>query len=434
MSLQNQTVAFYTFGCKVNQYDTEQIRTQFKSTGWKEVRKQDEADLYIINTCTVTADSDRKARQLIRSLARNHPKSQLVITGCYAESRPEELRALPNITFIISNKDKMQIREILNRNNRILPEKRLYRFPSISEFAEHTRAFIKVQDGCDSNCAYCIVPQVRGEPRSRLQQEVFKEAQLLAEKGYKEIVLAGIRLGIYGRDKNSTSRSTLSSLIQEVAKINRIARIRLSSIEPMDINLSAMINLLRNEPKFCHHLHIPLQSGDDNILSVMQRMYTTQDYINLIDSIRTQVPDIAITSDIIVAFPGETDAQFQHTLDIVHQIGFAKVHVFRYSIRPGTTAEKMDNQIPTVIAKHRAHQLIRLAESVAMEYKKRWIDKKIKVLVETKRDRKTGYLTGLTSQYLRVILPGDDSLFNQFISVKINHIKDNVLVGEHIKS
>jgi threonylcarbamoyladenosine tRNA methylthiotransferase MtaB len=432
MSSPHQTVSFYTFGCKVNQYDTEQIRMQFKAAGWQEAQKHDEAEIYVVNTCTVTADSDRKARQLIRSLARKHPHSQLFVTGCYAESRPEEIKQLPNVAFIVPNKDKEQIRDLLNRYRRMPFDNRLVESHTIAEFTEHTRAFIKVQDGCDNNCAYCIVPHVRGKPRSRLLEEIVQETRILAEKGYQEIVLAGIRLGIYGMDKTGPSMESLVSLIQEIAKIAKVARIRLSSIEPMDINLSELIRLLEYELKLCHHLHIPMQSGDDTILSRMNRTYTIQDYQDLIYSIRVHIPDIAITTDIIVAFPGETDAQFQHTLEMVSKIGFAKVHVFRYSIRPGTVAEKMDGQIPTSTAKQRAQQLIQLADAVAMQYKKQLLNKIVMVLVEAKRDRKTGYLTGLTSQYQRVVFPGKDSCYNRFIAVKINQVKNNVLTGDEM--
>jgi threonylcarbamoyladenosine tRNA methylthiotransferase MtaB len=432
MSSSHQTVVFYTFGCKVNQYDTEQIRMQFKAAGWQEVPKQDEAELYVINTCTVTADSDRKARQLIRSLARNHPQSQLLITGCYAESQPEELKMLPNVAFIVSNKDKEQIRELLNQYYQVLIDKKLNKTHAITEFTKHTRAFIKVQDGCDNHCAYCIVPSVRGQPRSRPQDEIVQEVQSLADKGYQEIVIAGIRLGIYGMDQTDSKPDTLISLIQDLAKIESVARIRLSSIEPMDIKLSEFIELLEYEPKLCHHLHVPLQSGDDTILSRMNRTYTIQDYQNLIYSLRSRIPDIAITTDIIVGFPGETDIQFQHTLDMVQKIGFAKVHVFRYSIRPGTEAAKMDKQIPVAIAKERAQKLMQLADVVAIVYKKQWLDKIVTVLVEAKRDRKTGYLTGLTSQYQRVVFPGDDSWYNRFIAIKVSDIKNTILIGARI--
>ncbi|MDI6784943.1 MAG: tRNA (N(6)-L-threonylcarbamoyladenosine(37)-C(2))-methylthiotransferase MtaB, partial [bacterium] len=425
MALQKQTVAFYTFGCKVNQYDTERLRADFKASGWVEVGKQDDAAVYVINTCTVTGDSDRKARQLIRSLARNHPESQIVITGCYAESRPEELKLLPNVTIVVGNKSKEQIVEIVHQNKFTIPKQEKRVSHTISEFAGHTRAFVKVQDGCNGSCAYCIVPLVRGEPRSRSQEEIVQEVKVLAGKGYREIVLAGIRLGVYGKENNTRPAVPLSSLIQELVKIDGISRIRLSSIEPMDIEVPELIDLLVNEPKLCSHLHIPLQSGDDMILSAMRRTYTIQDYARLINAIRELVPEIAITADIIVAFPGETESQFQHTLDLVERIGFAKVHVFRYSPRPGTVAEKMGNRVNSVTVKQRAHTLIQIADTVALRYKQTWIGKEVGVLVEERRDRKTGYLTGLTSHYLRVIFPGEDRLFNQLVSVKIEGIKDN---------
>lgn len=426
MSIVPRTVAFYTFGCKVNQYDTEQIRMQFKSAGWQEVPKQNKAQIYIINTCTVTADSDRKARQLIRSLARNYPRSQLVVTGCYAVSRPEEIKLLPNVIFVIPNQDKERIWDLITRDHRMITNKITVESHSIAGFTEHTRAFIKVQDGCDNNCAYCIVPAVRGRPRSRPEGEIIQEVRLLADKGYQEIVLAGIRLGIYGIDK----ASNLIALIKKIVKIEKVVRIRLSSIEPMDIQLSELVALLKQEPKLCHHLHVPLQSGDDVLLSRMNRTYTTQDYKNLIYTIRSHIPDIAITTDIIVAFPGETEVQFRHTLDMVNQLGFARVHIFRYSIRPGTVAENLDNQISTVLAKERAQQLGQLADDVAMQYKKQWVGKVVLVLVETKKDRKTGYLSGLTSQYQRVIFPGQDHCYNQIVPVKINQISNNALIGE----
>lgn len=434
MIYQDNTVAFYTFGCKVNQYDTQRLRGMFKTAGWQEVDTRESASLYVINTCTVTADSDRKAQQLIRSLARNYPASHIVVTGCYAESQSEELRKLPNVVLVVGNKEKEQIVDLLNHKKQAFSEKDSKSFPSISEFAVHTRAFVKVQDGCDGWCAYCIVPQVRGNPHSRPKEEIVYEVRMLAKSGYKEIVLSGIRLGIYSEDKNSKTKKALISLIQDLAKIDGIARIRLSSIEPMDIEIQELINLLVNEPKLCHHLHIPLQSGDDAILTSMQRTYTSRDYEDLIHSIRERVPEIAITTDIIVAFPGETESQFQHTITIVERIGFAKVHVFRYSIRPGTEAAKMDNQIDAVIAKRRAQKLICVVDAAALSYKKYWIGKEVKVLVEERRDRQTGYLTGLTSHYMRVIFAGDDRLFNQLVCVKIEDIEGNVLTGKQIKS
>ncbi|MCX7920059.1 MAG: tRNA (N(6)-L-threonylcarbamoyladenosine(37)-C(2))-methylthiotransferase MtaB [bacterium] len=429
MITKNNTIAFYTFGCKVNQYDTQRLRAAFIAAGWKEVKAHEEAQLYVINTCTVTADSDRKARQLIRSIARNHPQAEIIVTGCSAELYPAELKQLPKVSFVLGNREQERIIELISQRNGMYQKPAKTILTSISEFAGHTRAFIKVQDGCNGYCAYCIVPKVRGEPRSRPEQEIIHEVELLAQKGYKEIVLTGIRLGLYGKDNYATPGSNLSTLISKLTAIDGIKRIRLSSLEPMDIELPALLDVFRTEPKLCHHLHIPLQSGSDEILSAMQRTYTVQQYEEMINRIRECIFDIAITTDIIVGFPGETEKHFQQTIEMLCRIGFAKTHVFRYSVRPGTKSSMMGNQIDSQIAKQRVRQLIQLAEEVASEYRKKWIGKTVDVLVEEKLDNKTGFLTGLTNQYLRVNFPGDATLFNQLISVTIEHMRGMILIG-----
>lgn len=450
-------VAFYTQGCKVNQYETQCIREQLLSAGYQIADRGNHADIYVFNTCTVTADSNRKARQLIRSIYRRNPAAKIVVTGCYAQHAKTELLSLPGVCLVVGNKEKKYIADLITKivadgNTKVQPEcivsdvnqSKVYEEFGISYFANHSRAFVKVQDGCDNECSYCIVPMVRGKPRSRLLSEIKKEVIRLTKAGYKEIVLTGIRLDLYGKDLCSENGKEINlvTLIKEIANIEEVRRIRLSSLEPGEAINKEFIKTFAQEKKICPHLHIPLQSGSDRILARMNRKYTVEQYQQIIESIRKIRPETAFTTDIIVGFPGETETDFLATLQLVERIKFSKVHVFRYSPRPGTVAEKFTEVVDPKVVKNRANKLIGLANQLAMEYRKQLVGIVVEVLVEEKQtSTESGeeLWLGLTSDYQRVKfnIPNSfasndkfDKLIGDIIPVKVTGIdSDGHLTG-----
>ncbi|MDD5568361.1 MAG: MiaB/RimO family radical SAM methylthiotransferase, partial [Candidatus Omnitrophica bacterium] len=311
------TVKFHTLGCKVNQYDTQSIRERFLGRGFKEARGSRKPDFYLINTCTVTAAADQKSRGIIRRCINENPKAKVIVTGCMVKNDSSELSGIKGVELIISKS---------------------FFSDGISDFSSHTRAFLKIQDGCDNFCSYCKVPLVRGRSRSRLLEDIVEEAGILVKKGFKEIVLTGICLGSYGKDLSmETSKGlNLVAVIEELEKIEGLLRIRLSSIEAGDVT-DALIDKLAESNKLCRHLHIPIQSGDDQILRKMRRKYSRKFYINLIKKIKARIPQVAITTDCLVGFPGESEKHFKNTLDLVNRIVPLRVHIFPYSAIKGTS-------------------------------------------------------------------------------------------------
>jgi len=426
-----KSVRFYTFGCKVNQYDTQMMRTAVSSK--LNVVDDDCADIFIINTCSVTGESERKARQLIRSVSREHPDSKIVVIGCYPQYNPDELRAL-RVSAILGNACKKDIVEYLEKIDKseepviVIGEVpyEYYDLP-ICEFTGHTRAFIKIEDGCDGSCSYCVVPFVRGRPVSRPIDSILKEIKTLEDRGVKEIVLTGIRLGRYRYNGVG-----LSELVEKILQNTSIERIRMSSIELEDID-DKLINLLASEERVCKHLHIPLQSGSNKVLQLMNRKYSYEEYKEKVFYLKKRVENLNITTDIIIGFPGETEEDFQRSLYAVEEIEFGKVHVFSFSIREKTRAVNLPGRLPTELIKERASLLRHKASIVAKKFKQRFINQVMRVLVEGKTDAICSYLQGFTTNYIRVKIEYDKLLIGRLINVKLLKFLNEDVYGKEVK-
>ena len=396
------TVAFYTLGCKVNQYESQNIREQFLSQGnYKEVSFNEKSDVYVINTCVVTKESEKKARYLIRKIKKDYPFSRVIVTGCLT-SGINKNKKIKDADTIISNDDK---------NNFFEKEHKI-----ISKFKSRTRAFLKIQDGCDSFCSYCIIPYVRDKIYSRPFDEICKEIDNLAENGYKEIVLTGIHIGKYGRNISNNIIDILNYLEEK----KEIKRVRLSSFEPKEIT-DDLIKFIRHSQKVCSHLHIPLQSGDDNILEKMNRNYTCLEYKNIISKIKDSIKHIAVSTDIIVGFPGETKENFENTLKLVEDIKFSKVHIFKYSDRENTKAINFPYKISDIEKKSRFKILKEKTDEIINEYKRSFIGKTVSVLIEN-------VFGGYSDNYLPVKIYNKSFEVNQIINAKVKDVKDGYLL------
>jgi len=395
-------VRIFTFGCKVNQCDSEEIARSLARRGYHIGAPGDPADTYIINTCTVTATADAKARKLIRRLGREHPESTIIATGCLAETNPYALLNLPGVAAVIPNSRKLSLPDFL-------PELHSPLLPT-SHVPSRTRAFVKVQDGCDHGCAYCIVPAARGKPVSKPLAALVAEIHTLVDEGAREAVLCGIRLGAYGRDRGDTTLAAVLRQLRDIA----IPRLRLSSIEPMDLG-SDLLREIADHPVLCHHLHLPLQSGDDTLLAAMGRGYTAADFAGLAASVRAAWPDAALTTDIMVGFPGETEEQFDHTCSFVRELGFTRLHVFPYSPRPGAAAVGLPDQVPANVKRRRTQAALALAEDLAAASAQQWIGREVDVLFEQRG--RAGLLTGLTPHYHRIHARGPDDWIRRIIHV-----------------
>ena len=393
-------VGIYTLGCKVNSYESEYVSKLFEEAGYEIADFNDICDIYIINTCTVTNQSDSKSRKIIREAIRRNSEAIIVAMGCFVESNKDKLP--DGIDIIIGNKDKSKVVELVEEylENKtpinILSDDLGLEFEDmeINSFGSKTRAFVKIQDGCENYCTYCIIPSVRGKCRSKDKAKVIEEVTNLVNNGYKEIVLTGIHTGHYGVDLDTS----FADLLKELVKIPNLYRLRISSIETTELN-DEVLDVLKNSNIICNHLHVPLQAGSNEILKLMNRKYDIDYFISKIEEIRSVRPDIAISTDIIVGFPGETEELFQETLNNSRRIGFSKIHVFPYSIRNNTPAAKFKNQVDGNIKKDRVKRLISLSEELEEEYMKKFIGKKLDVLIERYED---GYSIGHTSNFLLV--------------------------------
>lgn len=406
---------------------------QFIDNNYKVVDFEEFADVYIINTCTVTNMSDRKSRQIIRRAKQINPDSILVATGCYAQTAQEELEQIADIDLIVGNTEKKDIVKIVEKygDNRdservkisdINKQKEFVDFGSVT-YTEKTRAVIKVQDGCNNFCSYCIIPYAKGRVRSRKLESVVKEITEIAAKGIKEVVITGIHVASYGIDFDNNTR--LIDLLEAIQKIDGIERIRLGSLEP-NIITEEFVNRLKKVTKMCDHFHLSLQSGCDETLKRMNRKYTAQAFEKEVNLLRRTFPDVALTTDVIVGFPGETEEEFNETHKYLSKIRFAKLHVFKYSPRKGTVAAKMKNQIDSAVKEKRSHKLIELSNECEIEFLDRYIGKKVKVLFE-KQDGK--YIKGHTTNYL-VVKIKEEKLENQIKEVKIVNRDEFELIGE----
>lgn len=414
-----KTFLIKTLGCKVNSYESEVIRSSFINNGYVE-SDNDNADICIVNTCTVTNTSDNKSKKIINSYRKNNPNAIIIAVGCFCQFRKDEINNLIDADIILGNKDKSKIIDYLN--DYILRKEKILRFydmssqefedMSVNHFNSHHRAFIKIEDGCNNFCSYCIIPFVRGRVRSKDYEKVINEVNSLVSNGHKEVVLSGIHTGQYNNDGKR-----LSDLINGLLVNTKIERIRLSSVEIVELDID-MINIIKNENRFVSHLHIPLQSGCDKILKLMNRRYDTNYFLDKVNELRSARENIALSTDVIVGFPGETEEDFIETYNFCKKIGFTKIHVFPYSDRSGTVASKMSNKIDNAIKKDRVRRLSLLSDELAEEYFKSFIDKNEKVLIEEYKD---GYYYGFTSNYLYLKLKGN---------YKINEIYDVVVKME----
>ena len=408
--MQNHKFYIKTLGCKVNQYESQMIRENFLKAGYTEAENSDEADVCVVNTCTVTSASDSKSLKSIRSGLRRKDKC-VIATGCMIDSSDLDLHKLKGVDFIIKNRDKYNIPYIIKGQGTMGKGQG----GGIAGFEGHARAFVKVQDGCDNRCAYCKVSIVRGRSRSRPSEEVLRECKVLIGNGYKEIVLTGICLGAYGRDISKDM--DLSKLIKELCKIKGDWRLRLSSIEPKDVT-DGLILQIKSEEKLCKHLHIPFQSGDDEILKKMTRPYTADDYRGIVNKLREAIPDIAISTDIMVGFPGEKEANFQNTMGFIKEIRPMRLHTFGFSKRPGTPAYNYKDNANAVIKKKREHALMDIVKVFTGEFEAMFIGKNATVLIEDKRD-KYGFLQGYTDRYIKVSIAGPSSAKSKLLTCQL---------------
>ena len=413
-----KTIAFITLGCKVNQYETNAMAQKLIKKGFEIVEHNQKADIYIINTCTVTNMSDRKSRQMIRRAKDINPKAKIIAVGCYVQVSRKEIENIEEIDLVLGNEEKVDIvkycEEIIKNEKEaqvktleeVLPEKttdlkdvmHTKEFAEFGEitYTEKTRAVIKVQDGCDRFCSYCIIPYARGRVRSRKPENVIDEITEIAKKGIKEVVITGIHIASYGKDFKK--KYELIDLLEEINKIEGIQRIRLGSIEPLLITEEFVQRLSKLE-KICEHFHLSLQSGCDETLKRMNRRYTTQQFKEITKRLRNTYPDVNLTTDIIVGFPGETEDEFEKTYKFLKEIKFYKMHIFKYSPRKGTKAAEMKEQVPPEIKEERSKKLIELSDKNEKEYNQEYVGKEVEVLWE---DEKNGIYKGHTKNYVQV--------------------------------
>ncbi len=425
-------VAFITLGCKVNQYETNSMIQQFQQKGYEIVEHTERADIYIVNTCTVTNMSDRKSRQMLRRVKELNHKAMVVACGCYVQVAKEEVEKLDEIDLVLGNNEKRQIVEIIERyqkevNKQIEIEDVMHQkeYVELGEivYTEKTRAVIKVQDGCDRFCSYCIIPYARGRVRSRKPEKVIAEIEKIAQNGIKEVVITGIHIASYGKDFKE--KYELIDLLEKINQVEGIKRIRLGSIEPLLITEEFVERLSKLE-KICHHFHLSLQSGCDETLKRMNRRYTTQEFEEIVKRLRECYKDVILTTDIIVGFPGESQEEFETTYEFLQKIKFYKMHVFKYSPRKGTKAAQMEGQIEGKEKEERSQRLIELSNKNEKEYHEKYIGKEVEVLLE---EEKNGYYQGHTKNYIMAMIESKEKLENKLITAKcIKTEKDHIIL------
>lgn len=431
-------VAFYTLGCKVNQYESDAMAELFLKRGYEVVEFNDKADIYVINTCDVTNESARKSRQIIRKASRKNPEAKVAVVGCYAQLEHDEVLKLPGVSVVVGTKDRNNIVDLVEKANKDdspviavedIMKERAFEEIAFKGYRQKTRAFLKIQDGCNMFCSYCIIPYARGPLRSRPIESIITEAQNLSKDGFKEIVLTGIHLGLYGFDFND-GKKHLSEVIGRLSQVDGIERIRLSSIEAIELTDDFLDDLLKTK-SFCHHFHIPLQSGCDSVLFRMNRRYTTNNIRERIKHIRSIMPDVSITTDVIVGFPGETEEEFLQTKNFVREMKFSKLHVFPFSAKQGTAAAKMPNQIKKSIKSERAHELIQLSDELEREFRRHFVSTIKEVLFEEKKNN--DIYEGLTENYIKVIVQSDKNLHNKILTVRLEENLKDYIYGSLIK-
>lgn len=433
-------IAFYTLGCKVNQADTASMENLFLRSGHQLVSFDGEADVYIINTCVVTNTGQRKSRQTIHRAIRKNPNALIVVTGCYPQTAAEEVKAIAGVDMIIGNQDRAQIVQLVEerlahrQTDTLDAVHKLTASTAFEEMAagditDKTRAFLKIQEGCNQFCTYCIIPYARGPLRSRSLESIRTETQRLISAGFKEIVLIGIHLGCYG--KENPNGPTLYDAVKTVLEVPGVQRLRLGSLESVEVE-PRLLTLMQEDARFCRHLHLPLQSGCDKTLQAMHRPYTTAKFKTLLADIKTKVPDIAITTDVIVGFPGETEADFETTCKFAESCGFSKMHIFPFSARKGTPAEKFAGAVTEAVKKERADILGRIDETMHKAFLQAMVGQTAEVLFEQPAGE--DYFEGLTGNYQRVFVKsGGRNFSGEILPVKITAFDGEKLLGEIIK-
>lgn len=425
-------VYFYTLGCKVNQYETQEMSEILEKNGHTIIYNAAQADVAVVNSCTVTAESVRKTRQTIRKLKKQNPENIIILTGCASQAEPHIINDLPEVDIFMGNRSNTLICDALDEfiKNRKKLTKQIEHKTSdefvgvgISRFDGHTRAFLKIQDGCDRFCSYCLIPTARGRSRSKSLEDIDKELKALSDNGYTEIVFVGINLSDYGKN----TPYSLPDALRLAEKYDGIKRVRLGSLEPDHIT-DKMIEQLKTISKLCPQFHISVQSGCDNVLKAMNRHYTAQDYENLANKLRETFPESTITTDVLVGFPTETEEDFNTTVDFVKRIAFEKVHVFPYSVREGTRAAKME-QLTKVVKEERAAKLSYITDKIREEFLKKQIGKTVEVIFETEKD---GYCEGYTKNYTPVRVFSESKCKGKILSVEITESEKDYCIGKFI--
>ncbi|WP_010632225.1 tRNA (N(6)-L-threonylcarbamoyladenosine(37)-C(2))-methylthiotransferase MtaB [Sporolactobacillus vineae] len=436
------TVAFHTLGCKVNHYETEAIWQLFHKHGYERKDFEKTADVYVINTCTVTNTGDQKSRQVIRRAIRNNPDAVICVTGCYAQTSPAEVMSIPGVDVVVGTQGRNKLldyvaqyrqeREPINGVGDIMKAK-VFEEMDVPDFTDRTRASLKIQEGCNNFCTFCVIPWARGLLRSRKPENVLRQAQELVDAGYKEIVLTGIHTAGYGEDMENYNFARL--LADMEAKVHGLKRIRISSIEASQTT-DEVVDVINRSHIIARHLHIPLQSGSDTVLKRMHRKYTTAFFADKIASLRQALPDFALTSDVIVGFPGETEEEFQETYDFIRQLRFSELHVFPYSQRTGTPAAKMPDQVPEEVKHERVERLIALSNRLSEEYAEKYQDKVLEVIPEEplNHHEPDGYYVGFSDNYLKVKFsyPSRD-IVGKLVRVKLTHPGYPISEGKFVR-
>ena len=420
------TVAFHTLACKVNHYETEGIWRMFMEKGYERVDFDHDSDVYVINTCTVTNSGDKKSRQVIRRAIRKNPNAVVCVTGCYAQTSPGEIMEIPGVDVVVGTQERKNIftyieehqetKEPVNGVSNIM-KNRVFEEMDVPVFTDRTRASLKIQEGCNNFCTFCIIPWSRGLLRSREPENVIRQAEKLVEAGYKELVLTGIHTAGYGEDMKDYN---FAMLLRELEQVEGLKRIRISSIEASQIT-DEVIDVLDKSEKIVRHLHIPLQAGSDSVLARMRRKYSTAFYKEKVSKIRKALPGLAITSDVIVGFPGETEEEFMETYNFIKEIGYSELHVFPFSRRTGTPAARMDNQVDDEVKEERVHRLISLSDQLAKEYASGYENEVLEVIPEERilDENHPELLVGYTDNYMKVQFEGTADMIGKIVRVKI---------------
>lgn len=419
----------------MNHYETEAMWQLFKGEGYDRVDFTQNADVFVINTCTVTNTGDKKSRQVIRRAIRNNPDAVVCVTGCYAQTAPKDIMNIPGVDIIIGTEDRDKLIDYVNQYHeerqpingvKNIMKKRTYEEMDVPYFTDRTRATLKIQEGCNNFCTFCIIPWARGLMRSRDPEKVVEQAQQLVDEGYKEIVLTGIHTGGYGEDLKDYN---LAQLLRDLEQVDGLNRLRISSIEASQLT-DEVIDVINDSNKIVRHLHIPIQSGSDTVLKRMRRKYTMEFFESRIIKLKEIMPNVAITSDVIVGFPGETEEEFMETFDFIKKHHFSELHVFPYSIRTGTPAARMTDQVDEGTKNERVHRLIELSNALATSYAEQFKDDVLEIIPEEEKD---GKLIGHSDNYLKVEVEGDPSLTGELVKVKITEPGYPVSKGEVVK-